>query len=91
MKATKLIACLMGMTNWRKDIFPSYKANRSKIIRPLALGVARKYIIDNYEILLIEGIEADDVLGISETDPESYPDWRKIIINEDKDLHQMPV
>ncbi|PCS22878.1 hypothetical protein BTN49_1435 [Candidatus Enterovibrio escicola] len=41
--------------------------------------------------MLIEGIEADDVLGISETDPESYPDWRKIIINEDKDLHQMPV
>ena len=88
--AKKIVMCLSGSKNWRKDVMPTYKGNRDPNNRPLALQAAREYIMEKYEILMFDKLEADDVMGIYATDPNYFPDYCKVIVTIDKDLKQIP-
>jgi len=68
--------------NFRKDIFAEYKANRTSTRKPMLLGFARDYIIENHYGFSWFQLEADDVLGIKATEDNS----EYVIWSEDKDL-----
>lgn len=78
--------CLGGMNNFRKIIFPEYKAGRKP--RPLFYNAIRNCIIDNYTHFLSHGAEAEDAV---------YSYWNRyrddydiVVCGIDKDLKQFP-
>ena len=87
LKADKYIIALTDKSNFRKDILPSYKDNRKQKRKPMLLPTLRQYCLDNYEAVVMDGLEADDVLGILSTEPSND---EKIIVSIDKDLYQIP-
>jgi len=81
--ATEYKAYLTGATNFRKTIYPEYKANRTAP-KPQYLQDCREYAIAEMGAELApEGLEADDSLGINQTDDS-------IICSLDKDLLMIP-
>ena len=87
LEADKFIIALTDKKNFRKDILPSYKDNRKQKRKPLALPFLRQYCIEKYEAVIMDSLEADDVLGILATEPSNE---ERIIVSIDKDLYQIP-
>ena len=81
--------CLTDRDNFRKTIYPLYKANRAKIRRPMILPALREHILAHYTTFMKPGLEADDCLGILATMPRAPGDQR-IIVSIDKDLRSIP-
>ena len=81
-KSDSYRAFLTGSTNFRNSIYPEYKANRTAK-KPQHLKALREYAVEkmNAEIAS-DGLEADDMLGIYQTD-------KTIICSLDKDLLQI--
>lgn len=86
--ADQVIVCLSDSTNWRYDVLPSYKSNRSGQRKPLLLNFLKQYIQTEYDCALWENLEADDVLGILATDPDL--DGKAVIASKDKDMKTIP-
>lgn len=75
-----------GKGNFRKDLYPEYKANRSPSSKPVLLPELRDYIINRYNAQECHGEEADDVVSyIQCQDFDRYQ-----IIGIDKDLRNTP-
>ena len=87
LKADKYIVALTDKKNFRKDILPSYKDNRKQKRKPLALPFLREHCIKEHDAVIMESLEADDVLGILATEPSNE---ERIIVSIDKDLYQIP-
>lgn len=81
-----LILTFTHSTNFRKDIDPSYKGNRTKR-KPCGYLKLKNWGIENYKSVMIAGLEADDVCGILATNGElkSF-----VLVSPDKDLEQIP-
>jgi len=77
---------LTGGNNWRKSILPSYKANRKDKRKPMLLPFLRNWMQAQFNAIIVDGLEADDLLGITAT--SSKEDC--IIVSEDKDLKTIP-
>lgn len=75
--------------NFRKRISPDYKANRKDSVRPLLLDILKQYLRDKYAAFHWPALEADDVLGILNTEPQQYP-GRRILCGKDKDFKTVP-
>lgn len=73
--------------NWRKNLYPEYKANRADVHKPILLKEAREYIKKNYNYLQFTNLEADDVIGIQATLNDNV---KKIIVSIDKDFYTVP-
>lgn len=71
-----------GENNFRKEIDPNYKANRSQP-SPKWREVCKQHLIDKYGAIEAHGCEADDYCGIYQSDST-------IICGIDKDLLQIP-
>ncbi len=82
-KANSHRAFISGEDNFRYQIDPNYKANRKDVPRPLYLQNLREYLVVQWGAEISDGIEADDNLGIYQTDDT-------IICSIDKDLLQIP-
>ncbi|MCW2335579.1 DNA polymerase-1 [Rhodoblastus acidophilus] len=78
--------CLTHPHNFRKDIDPTYKANRKAQRKPMAFSAFRKWVTETYTTITKPNLEADDVLGILATKPGNDA----IIMSADKDLRQIP-
>jgi len=78
---------LTGHTNYRTALFPEYKANRKGKRKPMILGSLRDHMIAEWDAELEDGLEADDLMGIAATEPESNG---SIIVSIDKDLKSIP-
>ncbi|UOF81993.1 exodeoxyribonuclease [Caudoviricetes sp.] len=74
---------LSGKENFRKEVYPEYKAHRSKIPRPRWLEDAREFMETEFKAQVSINEEADDLLGINQTEDT-------IICSIDKDLLQVP-
>lgn len=74
---------LSGSNNFRKDVSPEYKANRKDKIPPVWLQSCREFLVTEWKAIVTDGIEADDALGINQTE-------RTILCSIDKDLKQIP-
>lgn len=74
---------LTGSDNFRKQVNPDYKANRKDTVPPCYLQDCREYLITNHGAKVSHGCEADDMLGLGQTDDT-------IIATIDKDLLMIP-
>lgn len=74
---------ISGQNNFRKIINPQYKANRKDVPRPIHLTACQEFLIGSWECEVTDGYEADDALGMAQTD-------QSVICSIDKDLLQVP-
>ena len=74
---------LTGRGNFRKIINPEYKANRKDKEPPCYLQECRDYLIKEWNTVVSDGCEADDLLGIAQTD-------ETVVCSLDKDLLMIP-
>jgi DNA polymerase-1 len=78
--------CLSSRTNFRKELFPGYKANRKSKPKPEGLSEIRGWVLVHRRGWTVDGLEADDLLGIVATsDRES-----NAITSIDKDMRTIP-
>lgn len=91
LKAEKVVFVRSCSTRhyFRHDLLPDYKGNRTTR-PPLVLKELKLWLMEEYESLEVKGLEADDVVGIYATDPDYYPEYRKIIVSVDKDMQTIP-
>jgi len=73
---------ISGGGNFRKKVNPQYKANRTSE-PPKFLQACREFLVKEWNAVLANGCEADDLLGINQTD-------NSICISLDKDLLMIP-
>jgi DNA polymerase-1 len=83
--ASEYKAFLTGKDNFRKKIYPLYKANRTAP-RPIHLEACRNYLVNEWQAEVVTRIEADDILGMEQTLSASPT----VIVSIDKDLRQIP-
>ena len=89
LKADKLIVALSDSENFRKAVYPYYKANRLDRRKPLVLKPLREWIESTFNTYRRPGLEGDDVLGILYT-RKRKPDEEFIIVSLDKDMKTIP-
>ena len=83
----KSIICLTGKNNFRKRILPSYKENRKGTLPPASLKAVKAALLNIPGARLVEGLEADDLMGIMLTNGR-YPE--AVCVTIDKDLRTVP-
>lgn len=79
-------AYLTGDNNFRKQLYPEYKANRLGKPRPRWLEDCREYLILEWKAKLVDDYEADDILGIRQSEEVEGC----CIASIDKDLLMIP-
>ncbi len=92
-KRDQLVFAISSDTNFRKRFFPTYKSNRKNVRKPLGLKAMRQYMLDNmekYSTIMVEELEADDVMGMYASAPLELTDNRVAIYSQDKDLKTIP-
>jgi 5'-3' exonuclease len=87
--ATSLVVTLSDTENWRKDVLPTYKGNRSATRRPIILPQMRQYLRDRYSAWQRPKLEGDDLLGILSGLHQRIP-GEKIMVTKDKDMSTIP-
>jgi len=85
-KSDEFSVALSGDNNFRYQVYPEYKANRHKLIRPQYLTECKEYLFLQYAAEYSDGCEADDLLGIWQMQDIN----NTIICSLDKDLWQIP-
>ncbi len=80
------ILYISGETSFRKGVYEAYKANRAGIQKPSKLDFVRDTLVGEYRAIKVDGIEADDALGIHHC---SKP-GSTVICTIDKDLLMIP-
>jgi len=76
-----------GPTNFRYQVYPEYKANRTEA-KPKYLSHCKQYLIDRYDAQVSDNCEADDLMGIAQT--AQTANEQTIIVSLDKDMLQVP-
>lgn len=82
----EVVVVVSGKGNFRYDIYPEYKANRKDMTPPPYIPECRQYIIDRWDGIQIDGIEADDTCCMLMYAMDKDPDALHIIAHIDKDL-----
>lgn len=77
------LAFLTGSDNFRKTINSTYKANRKDTVPPRWLQSCRGFLVTEWKAIISDGCEADDLLGIYQTDDT-------LLASLDKDLKMIP-
>lgn len=88
-EADKVILAFSDKVNWRKDILPTYKANRADSRQPLIRRALTEWAQEEYECFVRPTLEGDDVLGILATRSNPKGDTF-IVCTIDKDLKTIP-
>lgn len=70
---------------FRHQLHPEYKGGRGR--KPLGYYDVKERLAKEYNVVSMPGIEADDVMGILATKPNSVD---KIIVAKDKDMKSVP-
>jgi len=83
LETNRFILCWSLDNNFRTKVDVRYKANRVKTQRPSCSDQVKKVLMDRYPSLAIDGLEADDIMGILSGDGT-------IIVSDDKDLCTVP-
>lgn len=76
-----------GPNNFRYEVDPTYKSNRKDTRKPMCYAAVRELCDEHYNTIVMEGLEADDVMGILATKPGSA---QRIIVSQDKDMKTIP-
>lgn len=70
--------------NFRKKIYPEYKGHRNRK-KPCGYKRVINALTDDFQVILMSGLEADDAMGIYATKEEGH-----VIVSPDKDMRQIP-
>jgi 5'-3' exonuclease len=81
-----VVFALSGTENWRKDVLPTYKANRAGVKKPAGYGALRELALQNRFAAMHPRLEADDLIGIRAT----KPGHKCVIVSSDKDMRTLP-
>ena len=84
--ATSVEVFLSGTANFRKDIYPEYKANRLTLPKPKHLNAVKEFLILQWGAEVTDGYEADDALGIA----LNRDTGGGVCVSIDKDMLQLP-
>lgn len=87
--ANDYILAFSDSENWRKEILPTYKANRSGVRKPMLLRHLKEYASQKYPCFVRPTLEADDVLGILATSKKLVK-GDKVVCSIDKDFKTIP-
>ena len=81
-----LLLTFTDQKNFRKEISPNYKGNRTKR-KPAGYLKLKNWAMTSWKSVMKPGLEADDVLGILATkgDIDNF-----VLVSPDKDLQQIP-
>ena len=82
----KVLLTFTDTKNFRKEVDPSYKGNRTKR-KPCGYKKLKTWAMETYPSVMKPGLEADDVMGILATNG-SLDNF--ILISPDKDMAQIP-
>lgn len=76
---------LTGKGNFRDEVAVTqkYKGNRDGFVRPEHYAALRQHMIDKYDAVVVDGIEADDAVATDSMSGE----W--VLVHVDKDLDQL--
>jgi len=97
----ELVLACDGPNNWRKSVYPEYKANRRKTREEsdfdwneafTIMNNVREEIKENfpYKVLHIDGCEADDVIATLVENSQEFGQYEEImIVSGDKDFAQL--
>lgn len=84
--ATSYEVWLSGSNNFRKEVYPEYKANRVDSYRPKWEKVAKDFLREQHNARTIDGAEADDALGYRTVELGEDA----VCVTNDKDNKQTP-
>ena len=84
-----VILVVGDQNNWRKQYHPDYKANRKDKEKPVMYDIILKELYNNYEVVSLPNLEADDTCRIIYEDNQNY-NTRKLLVSIDKDFHSFP-
>ena len=95
----EIIICCDHYKNWRKEVFPEYKANRrpKRDSDPVdwqhlfdCLNIMRDDLTKHfpYKVVYVEGAEADDIIGVL---VHHYKEVPTLILSSDKDFIQLHI
>lgn len=87
--AAAMIIALGHERNFRKALWPGYKANRAGRPQPALLPGLRRYLQETRVVERRDGLEADDCLGILATAPALVA-GPTVIVSIDKDMMTVP-
>ena len=85
----KLTIHFTGSGNYRKEIYPEYKAHRKKVRKPAGFRALKEMLEQKYHCMTENGIEADDLIGLCHT-RDSHRGLTSLIISTDKDFKTIP-
>jgi hypothetical protein len=80
---------LSGENNYRNEVWSDYKANRAGQRKPTYLNEIREYMIKHHGAQVVNGMEADDKLGIEQCSAIRNGE-PTVICTIDKDLDMIP-
>ena len=83
----RIIVCLSKGRGYRYDAWPEYKANRKAKPSPEYRSFCIDVLCKSYKTAAVDGLEADDVIGIAATNGKVE---NPVIVSIDKDLEQIP-
>jgi DNA polymerase-1 len=77
---------LSHTSNFRKELYPDYKANRKDVRKPLCFRPLREWLLNEYPTIIYDNLEADDTMGILASDSR----YEYALISDDKDMMTVP-
>lgn len=81
---------LTGKNNFRDKLWDGYKAHRDRSARPIHFYKFREFLVSKEKAKIVDGMEADDALGIMQCKALKQGKPRTMIASLDKDLDQIP-
>jgi DNA polymerase I len=75
-------------SGFRRALCPTYKLNRKDSRKPVVHKPLRDHLVETYDTILRDRLEADDILGVLATTPVKGE--RRIIVSLDKDFRGVP-
>lgn len=85
-QSSDCVIYLSGPNNFRKAVYPEYKANRIGKPRPRYEHAVKDYLRNSWQAVTVqEAIEADDAMGIHAMSGDNF-----ILVHQDKDMNQIP-
>ena len=96
----EMVICCDGKDNWRKKVFPEYKANRRKnrendptdwktlfeLLHEMREDLTKYF---PYKVMHVDSAEADDIIGVIISERQTKLDTPTLIVSSDKDFIQL--
>ncbi len=81
-----VLFCFSDKEYFRREVMPTYKANRQGKRKPVCYAALLQWVKQNYTWVVMPHLEADDVIGILATQNKG----NSLIISGDKDMKCIP-